>query len=72
MIRDKNLIPSKTPLMFSDGSTVYNKFKKEYKVHSKGFFILAPSGAGKTYYIKNQKAKHWIDGDLLWEAVVRY
>lgn len=68
MIRDKNLIPSKTPLMFSDGSKVYNKLKKEYKTHKKGFFILAPSGAGKTYFIKNQKAKNWIDGDILWEA----
>lgn len=60
------LIPSKTPLMFSDGSAVYDKFKKEYKTHKKGFFVLAPSGAGKTHFVKNQKAKHWIDGDILW------
>ncbi|EKE20563.1 MAG: hypothetical protein ACD_7C00526G0002 [uncultured bacterium] len=68
MIRDKNLILSNTPLMFSDGSRVYNELKREYKNHKKGFFILAPSGAGKTYYIKNQKSKNWIDGDILWEA----
>ncbi len=54
--------------MFTDGSKVYNKLAKEYITHKRGFFIMAPSGAGKTYFIKNQKEKHWIDGDVLWEA----
>ncbi len=58
----------KVPLMFTDGSAVYKKFSKGYLTHKKGFFIMAPSGAGKTYYIKNQKEKHWLDGDKLWEA----
>ena len=31
-------------------------------------FILAPSGVGKTYYNENQKEKHWLDGDELWEG----
>jgi hypothetical protein len=58
----------KIPLKFTDGTIIYKKLAQEYLTHKKGFFILAPSGAGKTYFIKNQKEKHWIDGDLLWEA----
>jgi hypothetical protein len=58
----------KTPLMFADGTDVYKKFTDEYKTHNKGFLIVAPSGAGKTYFINNQSEKHWIDGDSLWEA----
>lgn len=53
---------------FCNGDAVYKKFKKEYKTHKKGLFIVAPSGAGKTHYIKSQKEKHWIDGDILWIA----
>lgn len=55
------------PLMFSDGSAVFAHFAKHYVRHEKGFFIMAPSGAGKTYFIKHQKEKHWMDGDTLWE-----
>ena len=55
-----------TPLIFSDGTETFNKLKKEYLTHDSGLFILAPSGAGKTYYINNQKEKNWIDGDELW------
>jgi hypothetical protein len=58
-----------------DGSSVFQKDEEVYKKlldktvrHSKGFFILAPSGAGKTYFITHQKEKHWIDGDALWIA----
>lgn len=64
----KNLLAAKVPLIFSDGTAIYNKFKKDYVTHKKGFFILAPSGAGKTHYINHQKKKNWIDGDILWEA----
>lgn len=56
------------PLAFADGSSVYKKFAKEYVTHKMGFFIMAPSGAGKTHYIVSQKKKHWIDGDDLWKA----
>ena len=58
----------KAPLVFADGSEIYKKFAKEYITHKRGFFIMAPSGAGKTYFIKAQKEKHWIDGDAFWEA----
>ena len=58
----------KTPLMFADGSMIYEKFTQEYITHKRGFFIMAPSGAGKTHFIKNQNEKHWIDGDAFWEA----
>lgn len=57
-----------TPLVFADGTAIYAEFGKEYKVHKKGFFIMAPSGAGKTYFVNQQKEKDWIDGDQLWEA----
>lgn len=53
--------------MFTDGTSVYGEFAKEYITHKQGFFILAPSGSGKTYFINHQKEKHWIDGDILWE-----
>lgn len=58
----------KTPLVFSDGSEIYKEFSKQFITHKKGFFIVAPSGAGKTHYIKNQKENHWMDGDALWES----
>jgi hypothetical protein len=61
-------IPSDTPLMFTDGSAVYVSFAQQYITHKTGFFIVAPSGAGKTYFIEKQKEKHWMDGDALWEA----
>jgi len=61
-------LPPETPLMFADGSTVYKKFAQEFITHKKGFFIMAPSGAGKTYFIDRQQEKHWMDGDSLWET----
>lgn len=56
------------PQIFCDGETVYKKFLKEYVVHKKGLFIVAPSGSGKTYYVKQQTEKNWIDGDNVWKA----
>lgn len=55
-----------TPLVFADGTDFYQKLAQDYIVHKKGFFIMAPSGAGKTYFVKGQKEKHWMDGDDLW------
>ena len=55
-----------TPIVFSDGTYVFNKLKQDYISHKKGRFILAASGTGKSYYVSNQKAKHWIDGDYYW------
>src|SRR3989339_1217146 len=68
MTTKSKLLNLNVPLIFTDGSSVYAKLTKEYITHKKGFFIMAPSGAGKTYFIKNQKEKHWIDGDDLWKA----
>jgi hypothetical protein len=62
------LIPLNTPLIFSDGTEVFNKLAHEYKVHKKGYFIMAPSGAGKTYFVQHQKDKNWMDGDYLWQS----
>ncbi len=61
-----NLYNKDTPLIFSDGKEIYNKLKKEYVTHQNGYFIYGPSGIGKTYFVKNQKEKNWIDGDELW------
>ena len=55
-----------TPLVFSDGTEYYDSLSNTYIRHKKGLFILAPSGAGKTYFCKQQPEKHWIDGDDLW------
>ena len=62
------LLEPEIPIIYADGTKIYDDIKKEYKTHTKGFFILAPSGAGKTHFIKNQKENHWIDGDCLWES----
>lgn len=61
-----HLLKPSTPLVFSDGTKVYNELAKVYKTHSVGYYILAPSGAGKTHFVNSQEEKHWIDGDLLW------
>lgn len=52
--------------VFSENKEVYDRFINSTTPHSKGYFILAPSGAGKTHYVKNQIEKNWIDGDSLW------
>lgn len=54
--------------MFCNGDAVYKKFMQEFIVHKRGFFIVAPSGSGKTHFVNSQKVKHWIDGDRIWEA----
>jgi len=63
-----NKLNENTPISFTDGSTVYKKLAIDYITHKKGFFILAPSGAGKTYFVNNQTDKHWVDGDKLWQV----
>lgn len=61
-----DLLGQSVPLMFADGTTVYEDLAKRYVRHEKGYFILAPSGSGKTHFIDSQKEKHWLDGDELW------
>jgi hypothetical protein len=46
------------PVIFTDGTHYFSELAKKYTQHTKGFFILAPSGAGKTYFIHNQTEKH--------------
>ena len=62
------MLSPETPIIFADGTEFYKKLAEKYIPHTRGFFILAPSGSGKTYYINSQKEKHWIDGDELWMA----
>ncbi|PIT88619.1 MAG: hypothetical protein COU29_02490 [Candidatus Magasanikbacteria bacterium CG10_big_fil_rev_8_21_14_0_10_36_32] len=64
-VNDKNGF---VPKAFCDGTEVFFSFKKKTVEHTVGYFILAPSGAGKTHFVKNQKENHWIDGDHLWIA----
>lgn len=66
MFSEDNLLSPDTPLIFTDGTAFYNALAKQYKRHETGYYILAPSGAGKTYFVNSQKEKHWMDGDLLW------
>lgn len=63
-----NLFDIKTPLVFTDGTEVYSKLREVYTTHKVGYFIMAPSGAGKTHFIKSQPEMHWLDGDELWMA----
>lgn len=67
MVKSLSKLKKGVPVVFADGSFFYKKLAKKYVTHKKGFFILAPSGAGKTHFVKNQKKQHWIDGDILWE-----
>ena len=54
--------------VFCEGEAVLKKFQKKYITHSRGLFIFAPSGSGKTYFVNHQKKKDWIDGDEIWTA----
>lgn len=63
-----DLLNKVNPIKFTDGKDIFKKFMDKYVVHEKGLFILGPSGSGKTHFVKNQKEKHWIDGDEIWTA----
>lgn len=64
----EGLLEPSVPLMFADGTDLYKKLAEEYIAHKTGYFILGPSGVGKSHYYRNQKegGKHWIDADRLW------
>lgn len=55
-----------TPVIYQDGKQFFRKVMNDYIVHPKGYYVLAPSGAGKTYFITKQKEKHWLNGDVIW------
>ncbi len=57
------------PVVFANGTDVYDRLAQSYRRHAKGYFLLAPSGAGKTYFVDHQVLPDWIDGDVLWQAV---
>ena len=61
-----DLLMPGVPLVFTDGTSLYDELKKKYVTHRVGYFILAPSGAGKTHFVNGQIEPHWIDGDHLW------
>lgn len=63
----ENSLKRVNPSSYKSGASVFKKFMERHIVHSVGYFILAPSGTGKTYFVNNQKRKHWIDADKLWE-----
>lgn len=67
MTTGSNNITAETPVIFTDGSQTFARLKtRQLAQHEVGLFILAPSGAGKTHFVINQKDKNWIDGDELW------
>lgn len=53
-------------VIFTDGTQFFEDLQTKYRKHDRGYFILAPSGSGKTYFCNNQTEPHWIDGDELW------
>lgn len=57
-------------VIFTSGDDFFKQLSIEYIKHTRGFFILAPSGVGKTYFIDRQYIKQWIDGDYLWPATM--
>jgi hypothetical protein len=69
MLQDQEgLLDIDTPLAFQDGTKIYKKFTDEYITHKKGYFILGPSGIGKSHYVRAQQpgSKHWVDADQIW------
>lgn len=66
LVKNYPLLDENTPVVFCDGTAIYQELAKQYNTHKTGLYILAPSGAGKTYFVNEQKAKNWIDGDVLW------
>ena len=64
--KHNDLLDPKAPIIFADGTKLYTELEKKYSTHKVGYFIMAPSGAGKTYFVKSQKVLNWIDGDDLW------
>ena len=56
------------PSIFQKNEGIYKKFLDETLHHTRGFFILAPSGSGKTHFIKRQTEINWLDGDAIWIA----
>lgn len=62
------LLELRTPVIYADGTAFYNQLAQEYIAHEMGFFILGPSGVGKSHYYRNQPAdaRHWIDADRVW------
>lgn len=63
---EHRITESNIPVIFCDGTAIYEELAKTYLRHRQGYFILAPSGSGKTYFVTHQTKKHWIDGDVLW------
>ena len=65
-----DLLKINAPVVFTDGKAIYDRLAGTYRTHSKGYFIIAPSGAGKTHFINSQKQLDWIDGDDLWQEAL--
>ena len=60
----------KGQFMFANASNIYKQIDKDYTKHENGYVIIAPPGAGKSYFVRNLnnnngKKKDFIDGDLL-------
>lgn len=69
MLQDQEgLYDLSKPLVFTDGTETYNNVGKNFIRHKKGYFILGPSGIGKSHFIRRQNKddQHWIDADWLW------
>ena len=63
----KERLDKVAPIIYTSGKSLFKRYMDNYVIHTKGYFILAPSGSGKTYYVNHQRFKDWIDGDVLWD-----
>jgi len=50
------------------GSKVVD-YAQHVKRHTQGKFVVAPNGAGKSYYIEHDVGKNWVDQDPFLEAI---
>lgn len=67
MTKNNDIAKAEDTVVFCSGEDVFNTIINEgYIQHKTGLFILAPSGAGKTYFVTRQQKMDWIDGDDLW------
>lgn len=59
----------KSKFGFSSATKVYDDLEKKYVVKKKGYTILGPPCSGKSYFVKNQSKKIWVDSDYLFSKL---
>ncbi len=52
---DNNLLEQNTPVVFADGSTIYEELKRKYKLTRKDFLFMALAGLEKPIILSTNK-----------------